>query len=213
MTSLFTVEYSEDARALAAQFFGRNLTDEDLACAVGALDGAKVIVRKKKGADELRIEIQHPQIQDQQRWVRRTPQGELVIFNYRFYKKRGAPSGLAVTSLLRQIEAARALGVTRLETFAAGNFLSAQESDGEIGYWLWAKLGFDTPLSAYYQQLAMETPSLVGAKTLNEIILRPGGEEWWYSVGAGTKMIFELSSHSSMMRVLRTYLRQKGKQR
>ncbi len=212
MTSPFTFEYSEDARALAEQFFGRNFADQELACAVGALDGTKVIVRKKKGVDELRIEIQHPQIQDQQRWVRRDQQGVLIIFNYRFYKKRGAPAGLALTSLLRQIEGARALGVKRLETFAAGNFLSAQEAGGEIGYFLWAKLGFDALLPETYQQLAASTPALIGVTTLNEVMDRPGGEEWWHSVGAGMKMVFELSPHSSMMAVLRQYLRRKGKQ-
>jgi hypothetical protein len=54
--------------------------------AVGALDDATLKVVKKKGADELRIEIEHPWIKEQHRWMRRDEKGELLIFNYKFYK-------------------------------------------------------------------------------------------------------------------------------
>lgn len=210
MTLPFTVEYSEDARALAEQFFGRNFTDEELACAVGALDESKVIVRKKKDADELRIEIQHPQIQDQQRWIRCTPQGELIIFNYRFYKKPDAPSGVGLTSFLRQVKQASAFGVKRIETFGAGTYRSLRVR-GESGYFVWARFGFDAPLLVSQQVLLTRNPLLRGAKTLNDLFARPGGAEWWKINGEELYLVFDLSPQSSMMDIFRSYLQEKGR--
>ena len=211
MPPQFTVNYVADAREFARELIGRDFTDEELAHAVGALDDAVIEVRKKQGADELRIEIRHPWLSEQKRWMRRDAQGDLLIFNYRFYKKKDTPSGVSLDSLVRQVSGARALGVQRLETFGAGDFTSAQQPDGEIGYWLWAKFGFDAPLSEADQQIAAAELGLAGVKTLNDIIDRPGGEYWWYRAGSGLTMKFDLASDSSMMRVFRDYVRRKGR--
>lgn len=211
MSLPFTVHYVADARLFARELIGRDFTDEELAHAVGALDGAMLEVRKKKGTDELRVTISHPFVSEQERWIRRDQQGGLLIFNYRFYKAKDAPSGLSVDSLLRQIKGARALGVKRLETFGAGDFTTAQQPNGEIGYWLWAKFGFDAPLSQAYQLLAAAEPTLVGVKTLNEVMDRPSGEAWWYRVGFALTMKFDLTPDSSSMMIFRNYIRRKGK--
>jgi hypothetical protein len=210
MTSPFTVEYAGDARALAEQFFGRNFADEELACAVGALDGAKVIVRKKKSADDLRIEIQHPLIEDQQRWIRRDQNGDLIIFNYRFYKKLFAPKGIGLNSFLRQVQNAPALGIRRIETFAAGNYHTLR-SHGDSGYFVWARFGFDAPLLATQQALLKQFPPLAGVTTLNELFRRPGGAEWWKINGSDIYLVFDVSPQSSMMENLRNYLQEKGR--
>jgi hypothetical protein len=211
MPPQFMVNYVADARAFARELIGRDFTDEELAHAVGALDGAVLEVRKKKGADELRIDLQHPFMQEQERWLRRDAQGDLLIFNYRFYKKPAAPKGVSVDSLLRQVVGAQALGAKRLETFGAGDFTTAGQPNGEIGYWHWAKCGFDAPLSQYYQGLAAAERGLEDVKTLNEVIDRPGGADWWYRVGAALTMKFDLAFDSSMMRIFRDYVRRKGK--
>lgn len=206
-----TINYVAQARVFARELIGRDFTDEELAHAVGALDGAVLEVQKKQGAGELRIEISHPLMDEQKRWMRRDAQGDLLIFNYRFYKKKDTPSGASVDSLLRQVRGARALGVKRLETFGAGDFTTSQQPNGEIGYLLWAKFGFDAPLNKRYQNLANDEPSLSGANTLNDVINTLAGEKWWHEVGSGLTMIFDLAPNSSSMMIFRSYLRRKGK--
>ena len=203
--------YAEGAREFARQLIARDFTDEELADAVGALDDATLKVVKKSGADELRIEIEHPQIKEQHRWMRRDLNGDLLIFNYRFYKQLGTPQGIALDSFQRQVGGARALGVKRIETFAAGDFLSALQPDGEVGYLVWAKFGFDAPLPEKFRWQVARNPTLAGVMTLNELIARPGGEKWWQDFGSGLKMVFDLSPGSSMMEMFRNYLRRKGR--
>lgn len=206
----FTVIYATSARALARQLIGRDFADEELA-AGGALDNATLHVVKKTNADELRIEIQHPWLKEQHRWMRRDAQGDLMIFNYRFYKQAGAPAGVGLDSFHRQVLGARALGVKRIETYAAGDHFSAQRNDGEVGYLVWAKFGFNALLPEKYRRLAVRTPALIGVMDLNDLMTRPGGAKWWQEFGSGLKMIFNLSPDSPMMDVFRDYLRSKGR--
>ena len=203
--------YAEGARDLARQLIGRDFTDEELAAAVGALDGATLKVTRKRGADELRIDIEHPWIREQHRWMRRDEKGALLIFNYRFYKQPGAPAGIGLDSFQRQVAGAQALGVKRIETFAAGNHRSLQSRD-EVGYLVWAKFGFNLRLNPTQRFVLQRTPELMGVQTLNELILLPGGEEWWKLNGEAGKMIFELDADSPMMNVFRHHLKKKGRQ-
>ena len=204
------VIYATGARALARQLIGRDFADEELAAAGGALDSATLHVVKKTNADELRIEIQHPWIKEQHRWMRRDAQGELMIFNYRFYKQADAPAGVGLDSFHRQVIGAHALGVKRIETFAVGDSKSLKSS-GEVGYLVWAKFGFNARLDATQKAALRKTLGLVGVETLNELIVLPEGEDWWMRNGDSTKMFFELAANSSMMQVFRRHLAKKGR--
>ena len=210
MPKNITVIYAPGARALARQLIGRDFTDEELAAAVGALDGATLKAIRKKGADELRIEIEHPRIKEQHRWMRRDAQGDLMIFNYRFYKQSGAPAGIGLDSFHRQVIGARALGVNRIETFGAGDPQSLKHG-GEVGYLVWAKFGFNAKLTTMQQARLQQTLGIVGIETLNELILLPKGEEWWKLNGVSAKMVIELATDSSMMKVFRRHLAKKGR--
>ena len=58
---MFTLNYQPGALELAVELFGRAVSDEELAAAAGALDGATLHVRVKQVA-ELFIEVEHPWI-------------------------------------------------------------------------------------------------------------------------------------------------------
>lgn len=204
------VNYLDTARECAERLIGRAFTDEELVHAVGALDGAVVEVRQKKGADELRIEIHHPFIAEQSRWMRRDQYGDLIIFNHRFYKTPTAPAGIGLDSFQRQVKGARALGVVRLETFAVGSYQTLL-AKGEVGYLVWAKFGFDAPLLVTQRAILNQFSPLAGVKTINALFRRSGGEEWWKRNGTDTKMDFDLQPQSSMMGQFRRYLRGKGR--
>lgn len=206
--SNYAIHYQAGAKELMLQLFGRELTDEELAKAAGALDGATLDVRPKKyqGGMELFANIQDERwIEAQQRGFRCDANGSLYIWNHRFKKKKSAAKGLGLQSVITQIVAARRLGIERIEMFALGD-----ANDPEYnGYYRWSVYGYDAKLTSYEQSLLRLDPNLFGAKTVNEVMLR-NGKEWWRTQGSARKMTFDLHPESSMMAVLRSYLHDKS---
>jgi len=196
------VNYEEGAAEFAEWLFGRAVSNEELAAAVGALDDSQLNVRIRKGV-ELAIEIENVKVVEQVRFIRRDPRGELMIWNFRFEKARGH-HGVGLESLLRQIKGARSLGIRRLECWAAGD----PKDTRYTGYYRWASYGFDAPLNRDEQEVLSQDPQYAGVASLNELMMR-GGREWWRKYGSERKMIFVLNENSSMMAVLRNYLSEK----
>lgn len=203
----YTVNYQAGAKELALQLFGRALTDEEIATAAGALDGAMLEVRPRKyqGGMELFVDIRDERwIDAQQRGFRQDADDSLYIWNHRFKKKKDAARGLGLKSVVRQIVAAQRLGIARIEMFALGD-----ANDPEYnGYYRWAIYGYDAKLTASELVLLRLDPDLFGAQTVNDVMQR-GGKEWWRTQGSARKMIFDLSPDSSMMDTLRGYLQDK----
>lgn len=102
----FQLNYEPGAAEFAARLIGRSFSDEELAMAVGALDGSKLRVRIRKGA-ELAVEVENRKVLEQTRFLRRDVDGDLCVWNFRLEK---APSsyGVGLESLLRQVKGARA---------------------------------------------------------------------------------------------------------
>jgi hypothetical protein len=197
------VNYTAEARVLAVQLFGRFVSDDELAAAVGVLDGAALHVRVK--GDQLLVTINHPWIVKQERSFRRDRQGVLCIYNVHFEKRRDAPAGVGLESFRRQVAGARHLGVQRIELWAAGY---AKDKDYN-GYYTWARFGFDAPLNEKERRELYDWPGLSGALTLNDVVER-GGLKWWRRSGTERTMCFELHRESRMSRIFRAYLLSKG---
>jgi hypothetical protein len=201
MACNISVTYAEGARELARQLIGCDFTDEELAAAVGALDGAIVNVRISRA--ELLAEVSHPYIKLQKRRLRRDATGQLYVYNEKFIKATGAPALTGLQSFAAQVVGAKALGATRFETFAQG-YLNDTEYNG---YLVWALFRYDAPLTVRDRKLL---PSeLAGAQTVNDVIER-GGREWWRLHGDARLMRFDLSDDSRMMKILRARLKEKG---
>lgn len=198
-----SVKYEKDAEQLARQLFGRSVADDELAAAVGALDGAALEVSVRMNGQELHVAITHPLIAEQRRGFRRDATGNLYIWNHRFDKRVGAPPGVGLASFKRQIEGARQLGVKRIELYAAGN----RNDTRDVGYLVWAIFGFEAKLTD--QDKLLLPPQLRGLQTVNEVIGR-GGRAWWAKHGTSRKMVFDLNEDSSMMKTLNSYLNDKG---
>jgi hypothetical protein len=199
-----TVKYAAGAADLARDLFGRAVADEELAAAAGALDGATLNVRVRKGR-ELFVEIVHPLIVRQERGFRRDANGELYIWNHHFEKRHDAPPGVGLRSFKTQVEGARRLGVKRIELWAAGDLNDRSYN----GYLTWAIFGFDAPLTPDEQQELALLPQVASAQTVNELFRR-GGRDWWRVYGTARRMRFELSDDSSMMQIFRSHLKSKG---
>jgi hypothetical protein len=199
-----TVKYAAGAADLARDLFGRAVADEELAASVGAIDGATLTVRVRKGG-ELFVEIAHPLIVRQERGFRRDANGELYIWNYHFEKRHDAPPGVGLLSFRTQVKGARRLGVQRIELWAAGDFKDRSYN----GYYTWARFGFDAPLTQEEKRRLSALSQFVGAQTVNDL-MKCGGRQWWRDNGSARKMRFDLNEDSSMMRVFNDYLEDKG---
>lgn len=183
------------------QLLGRELSSWELGAAVGAPEGATLEIFHRRKGQELFIEVHHPRIAKQERCFRRDVNGNLYIYNFRFEKRDRQDRGLGLECLIRQIGAAYKLGVQRIELHGAGSLF-----DSDDGYWRWPLYGFDAPLMASELRELANQPQLAGATSLNELIER-GGSDWLRVRGSGRSMCFILVPDSSMMRVLRSYLK------
>jgi hypothetical protein len=94
--------------------------------------------------------------------------------------------------------------VSFIRTYAEGSF---EDETGFIGYYVWARYGFNAPLSE--EEIDSLPTDLVGCTSLNEIMLKEG-QDWWRHEGSGRDMIFMLSENEPSLGVLRNYLREKG---
>lgn len=199
-----TINYEEGALEFAQQLFGRQPADDELARLAGALDGAavSVAVRQKKGW--LYLTINDIRFERYETSIRKDADGSLFAYIHHAYAAPGqSGKGYGVRAFLRQVNAARQLGLKRFELFAAGN----PGSKDENGYYVWPRFGFDAPLREIERQAL---PSgLTGAITLNQVI-QLGGHWWWKIVGNARSMVFDLRDESEMMKTFRAYLNEKG---
>lgn len=204
MMEEIVVNYEAGALEFAQQLFGRQPADDELAWLAGALPGATVNVAVRQQKGWLYLTISDARFDRYESSIRKDADGSLFAYIHHAYaaaERRRQGNGL--TAFLRQVKAARRLGLKRFELFAAGN----PGSKDENGYYVWARFGFDAPLREIERRaLSVE---LIGSITINQVI-QLGGHEWWKSVGNARSMVFDLQDGSEMMETLRAYLNQKG---
>ena len=132
-----SVNYQSGAREVLRKLFARDLGDVELARAVGALDDSLLIARAS-GENAVLIKVLHPHITRQERTIQSDSQGALTIRNEYFIAASQAPPGTGLRSFLTQVTGAQALGIARLETFAAGHYAIRETWNG---YYTWARFG------------------------------------------------------------------------
>lgn len=103
--------------------------------------------------------------------------------------------GIALESVLHSTSAP----VSRLE-MDAERFDHPNPKMRMTGYKVWPKFGYDAPISAVKEALAVMDktlpPHLSKAKTLSDIYSTPGGEEWWAENGMAIRLVFDMRPRS-----------------
>lgn len=197
-----SVHYEAGAAELAQQLFGTLPPDEEIAGLAGAMDGAQVTVSVRRVG--LFLAVEHPWFECYETSVRRDPNGDLYAYIHDVRKRGREPRDVVVNAFLRQVAAARKLGLKRFELYAAGTASDTKFS----GYRFWPRLGFN---AALYRPELLDLPSsLAGVGDLNELMLRANGYEWWKRRGTERSMIFDLDEQSGMMKVFRQRLKELG---
>lgn len=193
---------------IAVQLFGRRLSPSDWADAVGAVARSHVRVTAAPtashiGSDGIGVLVAHPLFaEDMERLVYRAADGAVVCRNERFVLQPWARRrGIGATVFARQVEELRRLGVDRIEAEIAG-----QAGSPYNGYYRWALMGFDAPLTPIEQ--ARLPPDLAGARTLHELLTAPSGNgvAWWKRHGSGRESTFDLAAGSLHSAILEAYI-------
>ena len=208
--------YGKEEQAMARKIFGKNMTGQELATMAGAnaFSGATVEFGVRDG--KLEINIFHKKITeatDDGGGMKRTfykDRGGAKIRNDAFFLKESAQGqGLGAKSLASQVRAAQKAGVKEINTFAL------TDGRGSVGHKVWADLGYNGKLSTRVQtdwKNANPLESLRGVKpptTIHELYAR-GGRSFWARRGESQNMVFKLNRGSKSVKILETYIKNKG---
>ena len=197
-----SINYEAGAVELIAQLFAPPPSEAEIAQLAGALDGARVDVSVRRVG--LFLAVAHPWFECYETSIRRDRNGDLYAYIHDVRKHTREPREIAIKAFLRQVTAARKLGLKRFELYAAGTAADTKFS----GYRFWPRLGFNAAL--YDFELNDLPPSLIEAGNLNDLMQRPLGYEWWKRKGSERSMIFDLAAESAMMKVFRHRLQELG---
>ncbi len=189
-----------DAKERLKELFGKDVSNADLAWAVGALDNAELKVWEMSD-NGVYVVIEHPEIESQERYIWLS-NGKLELENAYFEKSKNAKPSIGVRSFSREVIGAQKLGITKIKTYAAGDPTETRYN----GYYTWPRLGYNQTIPDAIQQ---KLPDNLKASDLLELFAKPGGPEWWKENGKGLNMEFDLTSGSRSEQALLQYLRQK----
>ncbi len=210
-------DYGAKEQAYLRKMFGRNISETELSNLVGAPTGSTVTVVFNPDSPhklkKFQIEVTHPHIEEMSRSIYRNDFDELAIKNSTFIAQNSAPEGFGTAVFARQVAHARASGVSYIKTSAV-RWDSNDPNESLVGYYVWARLGYQGILSSTVKNQLRTDPRAFAFRNANSIhdVMRAGkaGREWWKKKGEDFTGIFSLDRGSPSMRVLGAYARKRG---
>lgn len=196
-----TVKFEGNSQKQLENLTNSELSLNEIGQLVGAIDDAILEVHPYSSR-ALLVNIKHPFIIEQSRIVGLSSNKRGYLINMVFEKLSDAPREIGLVSLAREISQSTKLNFSHIRAFAAGKF-----GEKDIGYWVWARFGFNAPLTEKDRSILPNY--LKQATDLNDLFLL-GGKNWWFRNGTGRDMIFELTKNSSSWKIWRNYLMEKG---
>lgn len=131
--------------------------------------------------------------------------GQRVLRMHSLYLNEHARlHGIGPRMLVLMVKAARRIGIQ----IVTGQGIHGAYADGGLwsGALAAAKLGWDAELPADYVRAMPDY--LSDAETLRELLLHPGGRDWWDRHPIALQLQFDASSNSAGMQFLQRYMRQ-----
>jgi hypothetical protein len=218
--------------AAANALLGGTLTDEDIRDVAGAPSGSTVDVQDVSrwgptGEDRpppgLYFLTSHPQFIDGSNAIGICLDPALGYFVYikDVFFNDAAPSGMGAVALAKVVRFCLRNGIVGIGLYGAGgrrwiNIQKGSVDTGKrwIGYYFWARCGFDMQLLAQDLTLITEFrhPShLSSCRRVSDVLQDPDGPQWWQTCGSGHFMTFDTSSSTSRSVVtLEAYMALKG---
>jgi hypothetical protein len=189
------------AERIAQRLFCRRLETWEYAGLAGAPHDAKVEVGASGG--KLYIEMGNPATLAYRAYyyVRRTATTIVIcIDGFHILFRNLHRRGFGLGAFHRQVTAAAALGVDRIEVIAG-------RRNNENGYYTWPRYGFDGVLPRRLQR--MLPIGLGSARTVLDLMESKNGRTWWREHGVTTHAIFDLVAGSRSHITLEQYVRTK----
>jgi len=184
------------------KILGVDLSDLELTLLSGAPEHSALLVEGFLGRQpHIKITVKSSDSISHVRRIFRNSDGTLSIRNVSFIRVSGV-RGYGAHSLATQIKAAQQLGFKRIEAFAMGD----GEGGTYVGPPVWSRLGFDRKLSM--AELANLPHFLKNVKSINDIVLTPGGHDWLKKNIRSQEMFFDLDSKSDSIKIFKDYLRE-----
>jgi hypothetical protein len=133
----------------------------------------------------------------------RDPDGKLVLRNDSIDVSKDSPVRGA-DLFGNQVRAAKAAGVDRIETMAAGPDMEPKY----VGHSVWPKMGYDGPIpDEHLEKMPADLRAKMGNSTsIQDLYATPGGQDWWHKNGGSIPLTFDLKDGSRSMRKLEDYL-------
>jgi hypothetical protein len=187
------------------------LAPEHIAALANAPSGAKVNVHYQPWDDSVKVTAEHKEGGgkiETERTLRRDPDGKLTLYNDQIDITEGHPlKGQGFKSFIGQVQAARAAGVSKLDTEGRGDPADRESSEAMNGYYTWPRLGYDGEIPEQYRdKLPGDLKKQMGGQTnIATLMATPAGREWWKANGGPLDLSFDLSEGSPSMRLLASY--------
>jgi hypothetical protein len=151
------------------------------------------------------------------RTLYRDSTGALVMENESFgisdVALRG--QGLGARIFGEEVQNLSDLGVARIDVGASGSAaeLLSNPRYAANGFYTWARFGYDTPLADLADEgldLDKLHEAFPGVETLQDLMIQPGGPEYWRANGVSFRGTFDLKEGSISHQILDAYLQDKG---
>ena len=141
-------------------------------------------------------------------FIKRTDNGFVLQYESVLLAEN-APAGLGAVAFFRAAQAAKTLGLLRIELDAVGGEGYKMGLPGGWwrtynGYYSWPRFGFDAPITEETRKRLVGTSFDPKSTRLLEIMAWDSG--WWKQNGAGGPMVFDLTSSSQSWHTLHKYL-------
>ena len=172
---------------------------------VGAIDGSTITVSQEASGEYL-FTVTH-------RWLREPMLRVLwwdhdgamrYLMNEQFFllpaKQR---KGYGIRSVALELYTAQACGVASVSCEAAGG-----PGRERVGYYTWPLFGFDADLTE--ADIAALPADMAHCRSLNQLMLCPGGADHWRRNGHGVYVIFDLAPDSGCWDILNAYMEREG---
>jgi hypothetical protein len=115
-------------------------------------------------------------------------------------------AGLGRSIIARQVAECQKLGVKEIRC----NAERADDNDPpSVGYQVWPKFGYDAPFDARERLQLPGVMAKLNVRTVQQLMARPGGKEWWAKHGWSKDMVLDLDPHSAGMKRFHEYMTSK----
>ena len=196
--------------SMGKRFLNRHLTSESIAKMAGAPPGASVLIEEYGAGGRFTVTSRTKEGYYSQRNI--DLRSKVITNEESKVPEEMRGSGAGTKILVRQVEEARAMGMLRIETYAAGTG-SREKGKGKSGiyngYYSWLRMGFmPVDKRGYPKQTLMTTE---GHKVnLFKMMSTKIGRDYWRDHGSSFDGVFDLNPKSISSRVLSAYAKEQG---